>query len=74
MENQQFRPVSPSKPERKTSWIALLFFLFGALHIYGQIQSFSQWDRPLISLEINPLVKVALVALVTAGILELLVL
>jgi hypothetical protein len=74
MENQQSWQVAPPKTERKTSLVALLFFLMGALHIYKEIQLFGHSKHSPIAFDNNPLLKVALVALVLAGILELLVL
>jgi hypothetical protein len=73
MENQQSWAVVPSKTEQKTSLVALLFFLMGALHIYRQIQSLSKSNHSITAFETHPLLKVALVALIVAGILELLV-
>jgi hypothetical protein len=73
MDNQPSRQVAPLKKERKTNLVALLFFLMGALHIYKEIQSLSHSNQALTTFVINPLLKVALLAVVVALMLELLV-
>ena len=54
MENQQSWAVVPSKTEQKTSLVALLFFLMGALHIYRQIQSLSKSNHSITAFETHP--------------------
>ncbi len=67
MEKQPSWTVPSQKTGQKMNLIALLFFMMGALHVYGQIQARENWW----TVEAVRLVRVALFAGLVAGMIEI---
>ena len=74
MEKQQFWTVPSQRTGKKMNLIAFVFFMLGALDIYVQLQRPNKWDNSGASQETRRLLKVALLGVVVAAIIEILVL
>ena len=70
MEKQQFWTVPSQGTGKKMNLIAFVFFMMGALDIYVQLQRRNKWDNSGAS----RLLKVALLGVVVAALIEILLL
>ncbi len=71
MEKQQFWTVPSQRTGKKMNLIAFVFFMIGALDIYVQLQRRNKWDNSGASQETSRLLKVALLGVVVAALIEI---
>ncbi|GBF81558.1 hypothetical protein [Aphanothece sacrum] len=65
--------MQKQQSRQKMSLIAFLFFMMGAIHLYGYIQGNDQQNNSLTTLNGSQFIKITLVGVTLAGILEILV-
>lgn len=71
MEKQQSWIGSERGAEKKMSLVAFLFFMMGALHVYGWLQASNRWDREAIDTGASYLVKIAVLGVLLASLIEI---
>lgn len=73
MEKQQDVKVFPDKKEPKLNFLALVFFMMGALPLYVQFQGGNNESHTQTGRDKNRLFKITLLAVIVGAILEMLI-
>ncbi len=75
MNKYKYKDVTSSskKTDEGMSLLALLFFMMGAVNVYGHLQGSDNQVTRSTNNDINGLLKVAVVAMFIAGVMELFV-
>jgi hypothetical protein len=73
METQQAEIWQPRQGEDRMGLLGILFFMMGALHIYGQVRAQGQKVNSITRLAGNHLWKIGLMGAIVGSILELVI-